>query len=73
MAPKGRRSPAGSKVPEAPEVLYRVFRIEDGQLAYLPVSGSRGLPLEEAERLSRQLAVPTEVREVWRREEASGG
>lgn len=58
----------GVKAPPEPEVLYRVFRISDGLPAYLPVPGSRGLPLEEAERLSRGLAIETEVREVWRRE-----
>ena len=47
------------------EPLYRVFRVADGMLAYLPVPGVPGVPLAEAERLSRGLAVATEVRQVW--------
>lgn len=63
--PKRKRRTA-EKVAE-PEVLYRVFRLTDGRPAYLP--SGRGLPLVEAERLSDTLAAPTEVREVWRKEE----
>jgi hypothetical protein len=54
---------------EEPQALYRVFRVEDGELAYLPAPGSKGLPQEEAVRLSEQLAIETEIREVWRSEE----
>ena len=55
-----------SKQDETIEIKYRVFRVSDGKLAYLPVPGSSGLTREEAERLSNRLAVETEVREVWR-------
>jgi hypothetical protein len=67
MSARRGRGPAAAKV-EEPDALYRVFRISDGLPAYLPAG--RGMPLEEAERLSGQLAVPTEVREVWRRPES---
>lgn len=68
-----RRKVSGVKAPPEPDVLYRVFRISDGRPAYMPVPGSRGLPLEEAQRLSDQLAVPTEVREVWRAAQEDAG
>lgn len=68
--PPRRRSP-GVKAPAEPDALYRVFRTADGQPAHLPTEGSRGLTLDEAERISRSLLVDTEVREVWRREEES--
>lgn len=69
MAPR-RRSP-GFKAPPEPDALYRVYRTADGLPAYLPAKGSRGLPLEEAERLASQLSVDAEVRQVWQREEES--
>lgn len=68
MPPKNRgRMPA--KDPE-PDALYRVFRASDNQLAYLPASGSKGLPKEDAERLSRGLAIDTYIEKVWERPEA---
>jgi hypothetical protein len=42
------------------ESLYRVFRADNGELAYLPGSGD-GLSLEEAQRLSDGLVIDTEV------------
>lgn len=55
-----------SKQDETAEIKYRVFRVSDGKLAYLPVPGSNGLTREEAERLSNRLAIKTDIREVWR-------
>lgn len=69
MAPK-RRSP-GMKAPPEPDALYRVYRTADGLPAYLESRDGRGLPKEEADRLSDSLVVDTEVREVWRRKEES--
>lgn len=58
-----------AKDPE-PDALYRVFRVSDNKPAYLPVSGSNGLPQDEAERLSKSLAIDTYVEKVWERPEA---
>lgn len=67
MPPKKRGMPA--KDPE-PDALYRVFRKADNQLAYLPGKTTpNGVPKEEAERLSRQLAVETYIEKVWERQE----
>ncbi len=40
------------KPKEVPVPLFRVYLAETDRLAYLPATGSLGLPLEEAERLS---------------------
>lgn len=70
MGKKKKTATTGLKKKKQQEVpLYRVFRVADGQLAYLPVPGSKGLPLEEAQRLSSKLAVETEVRCVFEPEE----
>ena len=50
-----------------PDALYRVFRSSDKKLAYLP--GEKGLPLEEAQRLSNNLAIETYIEKVWERED----
>lgn len=52
-----------------PDKLYRVYRVKDGRMAYLPSHRSKGLTLEEAERLSNSLQVETEVRLEWERPE----
>lgn len=67
MPPKRGRVPA--KDPE-PDALYRVFRVSDGQLAYLPGRTTpNGVPKEEAERLSNRLVVETYIEKVWERPE----
>ena len=56
------------KTDPGPDALYRVF-LSNGRPAYLPAPGSKGLPLEEAERLSEGLRAETSIVKVWEREE----
>ena len=67
MPPQRRGMPAKESEPDA---LYRVFRSEDDQLAYIPAPNSNGLPQEEAQRLSDNLAIDTYIKQVWERPEA---
>lgn len=67
MGKKGKGGPRLTSQKVKPVPLYRVFNKETDKPAYIPAGD--GVELEEAERLSKSLAVDTYVKQVFFPEE----